>query len=71
MSSSTPAPIHIGTRKQLFVDDYIIGQADHIFPVLNQPAKYPGNPVIELKPAQNVSGNELIIADGSVIYDQE
>ena len=61
--------IDIGTAKQFFVDDYIISNMDNVYKVLNQPTKYDGNPVIELKPSQKVGANDLIIADGSVIYD--
>jgi len=39
--------------------------------VLNQPVKHEGNPVLELKPDQSVGGQELIVAQGSVIYDEE
>lgn len=32
--------------KQLFIDDYVIGQLGGVKKVLNQPVKYPGNPLI-------------------------
>ena len=71
MSNNSQKPIDVGTRKQLFVDDYIIDQKDNVFPILNQPVKHEGNPVIELEPPQAVEGNELVIVDGDVIYDKE
>lgn len=61
----------IGTQKQLFIDDYIIESMKGVYRILNQPVKYKSNPVIELEPPQKVRGNELIIASGSVIYDEE
>ena len=64
-------PIDIGTRKQLFVDDYIIASMDSVYRILNQPVKYEGNPIIQLKPAQSVGGNELVIVSGDVIYDEQ
>ena len=64
-------PIDVGTRKQLFVDDYIIASMDTVYRILNQPVKYEGNPIIQLKPAQSVGGNELVIVSGSVIYDEQ
>ena len=72
LSSATAAePLEIGTAKQLFLDDYIVASAEGVFPVLNQPVKYKNNPVLELKPDQPVEGQELIIAQGSVIYDEK
>ena len=39
-------PVEIGTRKQLFVDDYIVDETRDVVRTLNQPAKYVGNPVM-------------------------
>jgi hypothetical protein len=64
-------PVPIGSQKQLFIDKHIIADTHGVFPVLNQPTKYKNNPVLELKPTQPVGGQELIIAQGSVIYDEE
>lgn len=64
-------PLDIGTTKQLFIDDHLVASMDGVFRVLNQPEKYGGNPVIELHPPQRVDGKELVIAQGSVIYDEE
>ncbi len=68
---SAARPIDVGTGKQLFVDDYIVAEMKNAFRVLNQPAKYPGNPIIELQPPQAVGGSELVVVSGSVIYDEE
>ncbi len=63
-------PVEIGTTKQLFLDDYLVAAADGVFPVLNQPVKDPGNPLIS--PPAPLAGNpELVHLGGSVIYDQE
>ena len=64
-------PVDIGTRTQLFVDDYITESIDRVFRVLNQPVKYSGNPVIQLEPPQKVNGKQLVTVSGSVIYDRE
>jgi len=65
------APIDIGTRKQLFVDDYVIATTDNVHRVLNQPIKHAANPVIQLEPPQKVGGEELVIVSGGVIFDKQ
>ena len=37
---------HIGTQKQLFIDDYIVEQMSHVKRVLNHGVKAPNNPVV-------------------------
>ena len=63
--------VDVGTDKQLFVDDSIIGSLERAYRVLNQPVKYEGNPVLELKPEQKVGGQDLVVVMGNVIYDAE
>ncbi len=36
----------VGLTKQLFLDDYVIERMDGLKRVLNQPRRYPGNPII-------------------------
>ena len=38
---------HIGTDRQLFVDEYMVESAKHAAFTLNPATKYVGNPVIE------------------------
>ena len=38
---------HIGTQKQLFIDDYIIQQTSHVMRILNPAVKASNNPIIE------------------------
>ena len=64
-------PIDVGVTRQLFIDDHVVESMDGVFRVLNRPQKYAHNPVLELKPAQQVGGQQLIVAQGSVIYDAE
>ena len=63
--------INVGTSKQLFIDDHVVETMNGVFRVLNRPTKYEHNPVLELKPAQQVGGQQLIVAQGSVIYDAD
>ena len=60
-------PIDVGVARQLFIDDHVVESMDGVFRVLNRPQKYAHNPVLELKPAQQVGGQQLILAQGSLI----
>ncbi len=60
-----------GMQKQLFIDDYVIGQMNNVSQQLNQPVKYTGNPVIELVPPQTAGGDELVVMYGNTIYDED
>ena len=39
-------PVKIDSRRQLFLDDYLIATRDNLRRVLHQPEKHPGNPVL-------------------------
>ena len=69
-AEETSTPIDIGTRKQLFIDDYIVAEIKGLFRTLNQPVKYKGNPILKA-PKPKPGGSELILLGGSVIYDEE
>ena len=68
---SDASPIDVGTRKQLFADDHIIGERQNVFRTLNQPTKNRDNPIIELEPPQQVGGDEHVIVMGTVMYDED
>ncbi|MDC0935550.1 hypothetical protein OAS39_04625 [Pirellulales bacterium] len=63
--------VSIGTQKQLFIDDFIIANADGVFPVLNQPVKHPDNPVIEMRPPVTAAGTQGAVVFGSVLFDHQ
>ena len=54
-------------NKQLFVDDYVIGERQGLRKVLNQPVKHPGNPLLVRDRAWEESGPGY----GSVLYDSD
>ena len=70
-AGSHGSAVDVGTAKQLFVDDHVIGSLEGAFRVLNQPVKYEGNPIIELKPAQTVGSDNKVVVMGSVLYDED
>ncbi|MEK7676156.1 MAG: hypothetical protein AAB676_10035 [Verrucomicrobiota bacterium] len=45
------APILVGARKQLFLDDYLIASMTRVQRTVEQAQKFPGNPV--LWPSEN------------------
>lgn len=46
MTTTAAKSLEIGTRRQLFVDDYLIDETSAVTRNLNQPIKYTGNPVM-------------------------
>ncbi len=66
-----PKAIDVGTQKQLFIDDYIIGEMSNVAQQLNQPVKYAGNPIFSPPAPKAPDTEELIHLGGSVIYDEE
>ena len=65
-----PKVIDVGTQKQLFIDDHVIGPMENVSQKFNQPVKYAGNPILEA-PAPKPGGMELLLMGGSVMYDKE
>jgi hypothetical protein len=61
---------HVGLRKQLFIDDYVVASTAGTTRKLHQPVKHPGNPIIS-PPAPQEGNEELLHLGGSVIYDEE
>lgn len=62
-------PVSIGNHKQLFFDDLIVERLDRAMRVLNQPRKFPGNPVLTGdRPWEN--GDAYLFA-GTVMWDDE
>ena len=44
--NKSPAPLEIGTHRQLFIDDFVIDKMEAIRRNTHQAEKYPGNPVL-------------------------
>ena len=55
---SRELPIRMGRYRQLFIDDYVIAEMQGVKQVLNQPKKYPGNPIIA--PDRPWEGNRVL-----------
>ena len=63
-------PVEVGTQKQLFIDDFVIGQMSNASQVLNQPVKYADNPIIAPPAPQRPNGEELLFLGGSIMRDE-
>ena len=64
--------LEIGRRKQLFIDDYLIESSQGVSRRLQQPAKYPQNPVLAGVPkGEPLWESDMDIYFPSVIFDRE
>ena len=68
-TNPTPAdkPLHIGTTRQLFIDDFIVENMSGVTRVVNQPEKHPANPLVRLD--RPWEGRFQVGGWGAVIYD--
>ena len=62
--------VQVGTQKQLFIDDHVIGQISNVARQLNQPVKHEGNPILAPPSPKQPHTEELIHLGGSVLYDE-
>ena len=68
-SASNAAPIRVGPRRQLFIDDSIVGSIESLTRVLHRPQKHPGNPVLTgTEPWEKWA---IAINGRAVLYDEE
>lgn len=59
--------IDVGTRKQLFIDDYVIGRLENVWQVLNPAQKHPANPLVR---GDRPWESSVVYMYGSVLYDE-
>ena len=72
LSNLQSSVLEIGSRKQLFIDDYLIESSQGISRRLQQPTKHPGNPVLAGVPKdQPLWESDMDIYFPSVIFDRE
>jgi len=60
-------PVHVGARKQLFVDDHVVERMDGLRRAVNQFRKYEGNPVLKA----DLPWEGLRIGEFDLLYDEE
>ena len=58
---------HIGTQKQLFIDDYIVERTSHVKRVLNHGVKAPNNPVV----SEDRPWETNYLRCNKVVYDEK
>ena len=65
--------VNIGSRKQLFLDDYVVESMEpRVFRLLNRPLKYHENPVIPLGTEWEQKGGLSHLGDaGNMFFDKE
>lgn len=65
------APIHIGSTKQLFLDDHAVDTLDNVVRQFHRPVRYEDNPVIQADRPWERGGGGVYLYGGSVMYDEE
>lgn len=67
MIAVAQAPVEVGTYRELFIDDHLIGEMRNVRRVLHQPKKHPANPL--LVPDRPWEGTDVYLY-GTVMRDQ-
>ena len=65
------APIHIGSTKQLFLDDHVVDSLDNVVRQFHRPVRSPENPIIQADRPWERGGGGVYLFGGSVLYDEE
>ena len=64
-------PVHIGSTKQLFLDDHVVDTLDNVVRRFHRPVRYEDNPVIQADKPWERGGGGVYLYGGSVMYDEE
>ncbi len=64
-------PVHIGSIKQLFLDDHVVDTLDGVVRQFHRPVRYEDNPVIQADKPWERGGGGVYLYGGSVMYDEE
>ena len=65
------APIHIGSTKQLFLDDHVVDSLDNVVRQFHRPVRCGENPIIQADRPWERGGGGVYLFGGSVLYDEE
>src|SRR5437762_4912476 len=72
--ASTHTTLHVGSTKQLFLDNKVIDRMENVKRALHRPIRYSGNPIIEAdKPWETSPGGGFAadLGGGTVLFDEE
>jgi hypothetical protein len=67
----SPEPLNIGSTKQLFLDDFIVGDAHQVRRRFHRPVRYPANPIIKADQPWEKGGTGVDITGGTVLFDED
>ena len=67
----TSAPIDVGSRPQLFLDDHVVESTVGVRRQLHRPTRYGGNPVLRADMPWEQGGNGVYLYGGTVMFDEE
>ena len=63
--------VDVGTTKQLFIDDLVVGSVEGVQRQLHRPVRHAENPVLQADRPWEVGGNGIYGFGGTVFYDEE
>ena len=66
-----PGALHIGTTRQLFLDDRVVERASNVRRRLHRPVRHPANPVVRADRAWEQGGSGVDVTGGTVLFDSE
>jgi hypothetical protein len=67
----TTDPINIGSSKQLFLDDHIVGQTQQVRRRFHRPVRYAPNPIVKADQPWEQGGTGVDITGGTVLFDED
>ncbi len=63
-------PLNIGSTKQLFLDDFIVGETNNVRRRFHRPIRYHANPIIKADQPWEQGGTGVDITGGTVLFDE-
>jgi len=70
MNERATEPLYIGSTKQLFLDDFVVGQTYQVKRRFHRPVRFSANPIIKADQPWEQGGTGVDITGGTVLFDE-
>ena len=67
----TEQVINVGSTKQLFLDDHVVGRTENVTRQLHRPVRHDGNPVLKADRPWEKAKGVVNLSGGTVLFDEE